>query len=130
MEVAIYICIGIVIGAAIGATVVAIFKRQPFSVVTYPYKEEVGSDGVFSDDRKMEIGYKFQLFVNGIPCFDAHKIPVETLQKKEVRLDKIEAATKSVANIIEHIASMHPAIKAYNTAPELASSVAKRIAKA
>lgn len=115
------------IGAAIGAVLTVIIKKESFSVVTYPYKELHGTDGIFSDDRKAEIGYKFQLFVNGIPCFDAHKIPIETLEKKEISLQKIEAATQSATRIIEHMASLHPAIKAYSAAPELASS-AKQLA--
>lgn len=126
--------IAFVLTFAIGATAGVIFafsiRKEPFSVVTYPYKEMHGTDGIFSDDRKAEIGYKFQLFVNGIPCFDAHKIPTETIEKKEISLQKIEAATQSATRIIEHMASLHPAIKAYSTAPELASSAKQLASKA
>lgn len=92
-------------------------RRGGLTVVTYPYEEQIGDDGVFIDDRRAEIGYKFQLFVNGIPCFEPHKIPVSVLQQKEVSLVKIEAATKTALGLIENMAAMHPAIRALRAAP-------------
>lgn len=84
--------------------------KEELSIVTYPYEEQRGEDGLFSDDRSAEIGYKFQLFVRGIPCFEAYKIPVEKLYKKEVSLEKIKNVTNEVVNLLESFAKKHPAI--------------------
>lgn len=84
--------------------------REELSIITYPYQEQSGSDGLISDDRSAEVGYKFQLFVRGIPCFEAHKIPVEKLYKKEVSIEKIKNVTNEVVNLLEAIAKRHPAI--------------------
>ena len=102
-------------------------RRNGLSVTTYPYEENHGDNGVFVDDRRAEIGYKFQLFVNGIPCFEAHKVPVQVLHKKEVNMEKIKQVTETTVNLIEKMAKVHPAIKALNTTPELIEGVHKVI---
>ncbi|MBK6512486.1 MAG: hypothetical protein IPG06_25610 [Haliea sp.] len=57
-------------------------KESGLTLVTYPYKEEHGKDGVIFDERRVEIGYKYQLFVNGTPCFQPHIVATDTLTKK------------------------------------------------
>jgi hypothetical protein len=85
-------------------------KKHGLSVVCYPYDEERGDDGFITDDRFAEVGYKFQLFVDGIPCFEAHKVPIKTLHKKEVSFAKIAKIKEEVISLIETLASKHPAI--------------------
>lgn len=121
METALIGLVCLLVGVGAGMLIVRRATKEAFSVITYPYKEESGTDGVFSDDRHAEVGYKFQLFVNGIPCFEAHKIPVEVLNKKEVSLSKIEAASQTALGIINQMAQMHPAIRAYSSAADVAS---------
>lgn len=89
------------------------------TVVTYPYEDQSGSDGFISDERRAEIGYKYQLFISGVPCFEPHKIPVKTLVKKEVNSEKIEKAINQTIILIEAIAAKNPAIQALKSAPEL-----------
>ncbi|GLI39835.1 hypothetical protein KI811_01215 [Geobacter hydrogenophilus] len=105
-------------------------RNDSLSVITYPYKEVHGENGWFSDDRSAVVGYKFQLLVNGIPCFEPHKIPVETFSKKEVNTERIEQASNQVVNMIEKIASMHPAIAALKSVPELTDKAMKIVSKA
>ena len=100
-------------------------RNSGLSVITYPYKEVHGEDGWFSDDRNAVVGCKFQLFVNGIPCFEPHKIPVETFSKKEVNTARIEQAVNQTVNLIDTIASMHPAIAALKSGPEMAKVAMK-----
>lgn len=126
------VLVGLVCGLAgigIGVLTTRLLTKEPFSVITYPYKEEAGTDGLFSDDRRAEVGYKFQLFVNGIPCFDAHKIPIEVFDKKQVSLSKIEAASQMALGIIQQMAQLHPAIRAYSSAAEVGSEAKKLLHK-
>lgn len=92
-------------------------QKNALTVVMYPYKEEYGEDGYFSDERRAEIGYLYQLFVAGIPCFEPHKIPVEVLSKKEVNVERIEKAQQAVFALIETFAGKHPAFAALKAAP-------------
>ena len=87
------------------------------TVVTYPYKEEHGEDGYFTDDRRAEIGYKFQLFVAGVPCFEAHKTPVEVLSRKDVNSERINKAIDHVIGLIQTFALQHPAFTALKSPP-------------
>lgn len=76
-------------GMGIGMLVARLTRKEAFSVIIYPYKEESGADGLFSDDRRAEVGYKFQLFVNGIPCFEAHKFQCRYLTNPKLALAKL-----------------------------------------
>lgn len=92
-------------------------QKNALTVLMYPYKQEHGEDGYFSDERRAEIGYLYQLFVAGIPCFEPHKIPVEVLSKKEVNVERIEQAQQTVFALIETFAGKHPAFAAVKAAP-------------
>jgi hypothetical protein len=100
-------------------------RRNGLSVTTYPYEEQMGDDGLITDDRRAEIGYKFQLFINGVPCFEAHKVPIQILHKKEVRVEKIQQVMETTVNLLENMAKMHPAIKALHAAPEVIAATKK-----
>lgn len=92
-------------------------QKNALTVLMYPYKQEHGEDGYFSDERRAEIGYLYQLFVAGIPCFEPHKIPVEVFSKKEVNVERIEQAQQTVFALIETFAGKHPAFAAVKAAP-------------
>jgi cytochrome bd-type quinol oxidase subunit 1 len=93
------------------------FRKNGLSVVTYPYKEEHGENGFFSDERRAEVGYKYQVFVAGVPCFEAHKTVIDVFSKKQVNVEKIEMAMQQAFNLIETFASKHPAFIALKAAP-------------
>jgi hypothetical protein len=84
--------------------------RNELSVVAYPYQEERGDDGYVIDDREAEVGYKFQLFIRGIPCFDAHRVVVSKFSKSEVSTKKIKEAASDVMELLQTWAAKHPAI--------------------
>lgn len=70
-------------------------KPVVYSVQVYPYEEIVEESGLFST-KTVEIGYKYQLFINDIPCFQPHKQPLKTVATKELN----EAAVKLVCEQI------------------------------
>jgi UDP-glucose 6-dehydrogenase len=99
------------------------FRKNGLSVVTFPYKEEHGEDGFFSDERRAEVGYKYQVFVAGVPCFEAHKVVIDVFSKKQVNVEKIEQALQQAFTIIETFASKHPAFVALKAAPSISKKV-------
>lgn len=102
-----------------------IAQKNAITVLMYPYKQEHGEDGYFSDERRAEIGYLYQLFVAGVPCFEPHKIPVEVLSKKEVNVERIEQAKQTVFALIETFAGKHPAFAALKAAPVIIEQARK-----
>lgn len=115
MEIYYVITTTALLGFGLGFLVSRLTYKEQLSVVTYPYKEETGNDGFISDHRKVEIGYKYQLFIKGMPCFTAHKMPVETLERKQISPEKIEAATNAALTLIDQLVKLHPAIKSSGT---------------
>lgn len=99
------------------------FRKNGLSVVTYPYKEEHGENGFFSDERRAEVGYKYQVFVAGVPCFEAHKVVIDVFSKKQVNVERIEQAMQQAFTLIETFASKHPAFVALKAAPSITKSV-------
>jgi hypothetical protein len=104
-------------------------KDNELTVLTYPFTEENGEDGLLTDSREVEIGYKYQLFIKGVPCLEAHKVVLNKLTKKQIVPSKIDALSKEAIKFIENIASIHPAIKAAQTAPAIAEAIADKLAQ-
>ncbi|HQC95058.1 MAG TPA: hypothetical protein PK306_05070 [Aquabacterium sp.] len=59
-------------------------KKSNFSVVVHPFVNTEGQKGIFTRETKVEIGYKYQLFVQGLPCFEPHEMVLESTTHKEV----------------------------------------------
>lgn len=84
--------------------------RSEFSLEVNPYKEEFidGDDGFIINDiyHEVSIGYKYQLFINGIPVLKPSIIIDNVLieRKKEVDYQKVKTALEIVENSIVSIA--------------------------
>ena len=84
--------------------------RSEFSLEVNPYKEEFidGDDGFIINDiyHEVNIGYKYQLFINGIPVLKPSIIidHVFIERKKEVDYQKVKTALEIVENSIVSIA--------------------------
>lgn len=98
-------------------------KESGLTLVTYPYKEEQGENGVLFDERRVEIGYRYQLFVNGTPCFQPHVITTDTLTKKDINGERIEYAMKRATEMVIQLSELHPAIKALKSGSDVATAV-------
>jgi hypothetical protein len=97
-------------------------KFHGLSVLCFPYQEESGSKGFWVDSRSAEIGYKYQLFINGVPIAgEPHKVVVKKLYKSEFSLTNIQAIKKEVLSIIDMLASKNPAIALAKSAGQLAA---------
>lgn len=77
--------------------------RGEFSIQVFPYKEEYteGNDGFIINDifHQVQVGYQYQLFVNGIPMLKPAVVIEQTLteKKKQVDYQKVTVAM----NLIE-----------------------------
>lgn len=100
-------------------------KESGLTLITYPYKEDHGKDGVIFDERRVEIGFKYQLFVNGTPCFQPHVVATDTLTKKEINADRVDRALQRATEMVLQLSELHPAIKALKINSEIAAEVKK-----
>lgn len=85
--------------------------RSELSIVSFPYEFTSGDNGWIVDDRVAEVGYQYQLFVRGVPCFDPHKVVTQRIEKKEVNQEKVTRLKNEVLGLLETIASRHPAFQ-------------------
>jgi hypothetical protein len=104
-------------------------KESGLTLVTYPYKVEHGENGMIFDERRVEIGYKYQLFVNGAPCFQPHVVPTDTLTKKDINGERISNALQQATDMVMQLSELHPAIKALKSANDVTATVQKLVAK-
>ncbi len=104
-------------------------KESGLTLVTYPYKVEHGENGMIFDERRVEIGYKYQLFVNGAPCFQPHVVPTDTLTKKDINGERISNALQQATDMVMQLSELHPAIKALKSANDVTATVQQLVAK-
>ncbi len=65
-------------------------KNSALSVVVHPFVNTEAQKGIFTKETKVEIGYKYQLFVQGLPCFEPHTMVLESTVQKEVDQQSLE----------------------------------------
>lgn len=76
-------------------------RSNALSVVVHPFVNTEGQKGIFTRETKVEIGYKYQLFVQGLPCFEPHTMVLESTTHKEVDEQMIELLKKKAEQAAE-----------------------------
>jgi len=69
-------------------------KSKAFSVSVRPYIKKLKDDGFFKKMNRLQVGYQYQLQINGIPCFDPHVVIEQHYEEREVNQEVIERMTK------------------------------------
>jgi hypothetical protein len=64
--------------------------KSALSVTMHPFVNTARTRGVFTRETLIEIGYKYQLLIQGLPCFEPHTVVVETTKEREVNDETIE----------------------------------------
>jgi hypothetical protein len=85
-------------------------KAQGFEVRIFPWKEDI-TEGIWKKRHSLQIGYQYQLFVNGVPCLQPHVQIHETIVLDKLDKEDIDIAVGGLQNIISSLANIHPAIK-------------------
>lgn len=68
-----------------------------FKIQIHPYHEITKNKKVFSNEEIINIGYKYILFVNDIPCLSSHIEILESIKKKEINEDRINAIMSKIS---------------------------------
>jgi len=85
-------------------------KAKAFSVVVRPFISQ-SKDGTIFKTNSLEIGYQYQLLVNGIPCFEPHIVIEQRTEEKEVNSELIEKLTQVAVNAAKKAVANTPAGK-------------------
>jgi len=75
--------------------------ESPLTVVVHPFVDTTEDKGMFKKSTTVEVGYKYQLMVQGIPCMEPHRMVVETQTKSEVDADAFKAFSEKALALAE-----------------------------
>lgn len=82
-------------------------QSKLFSVQISPLVRVLEDKGLFSSEFKTEIGYQYQLLINGIPAFQPHLFIERTETRKEINEERINELTKIAKQIAEGAIDMY-----------------------
>jgi hypothetical protein len=78
-------------------------NKNDLYVQITPWKEEIESATFFKNKKTLKVGYKYQLFSGGMPCFEPHIIIVEELNIDKLNEDQINRVFDNIEMIISNI---------------------------
>jgi hypothetical protein len=100
-------------------------QSKLFSVQISPLVKITEDKGLFSSEFKSEVGYQYQLLINGIPAFQPHVIVERLETRKEVNEENIRELMGAAKQIAEGAIDMY--LGANGQFAKLALPVLKRI---
>jgi hypothetical protein len=80
--------------------------ESPLTVTIYPFVDAAEKRGFLKKTATLEIGYKYQLMVQGIPCMEPHRVVVETQTKVELDDQAIKAFGEKALALAEAAAQV------------------------
>ncbi len=80
--------------------------ESPLTVTVHPFVDAAEDKGMFKKSTTLEVGYKYQLMVQGIPCMEPHRVVVETQTKVELDDQAIKAFSEKALALAEAAAQI------------------------
>lgn len=78
-----------------------------FSIKISPYTKVIKDTGLFYNSHRAEIGYQYQLLVNGIPAFAPHLIIENSEEIKEIDQNKIDTIVEKSVELAKAAAEIY-----------------------
>ena len=100
-------------------------QSKLFSVQISPLVRIVEDKGLFSSEFKTEVGYQYQLLINGIPAFQPHVLIERNEVRKEVNEERIDELIKVAKQIAEGAIDLY--LGANGQFAKLAMPIVKRL---
>ena len=101
-------------------------SQSTLSVTVHPFVNTSRQRGLLTSETLVEVGYKYQLLIQGLPCFEPHTVVVETTREKEVNDEAIELLKSKAVELAQLAASAKGGGLA-GTAFSIAKAVVQRI---
>lgn len=77
--------------------------HKSFSVRVRPWINCIKKDEFFSTSYLIQIGYSYQLFINGIPCFEPHIIVDQQKEEKSINMDQMISLATDITKLAVEI---------------------------
>jgi hypothetical protein len=75
--------------------------ESPLTVVVHPFVNSSTDKGLIRSSTVVEMGYKYQLHIQGVPCFPPHDVVVERQANVEIDKEAIAAMGKKAIELAE-----------------------------
>jgi len=99
-------------------------NKKELSVQIIPWKEEIDSSTLFKSKKSIKVGYKHQLFSNGMPCFEPHITVVEELTVDKLNEENINRAFNNLELVMNNIPNTgNVAVKVLGNGKDIATSL-------
>lgn len=99
-------------------------NKKELSVQIIPWKEEIDSSTFFKNKKSIKVGYKHQLFSNGMPCFEPHVTVVEELTVDKLNEENINRALTNLELVMTNIPNTGSvAVKVLGNGKDIAQSL-------
>ncbi|EAQ40491.1 hypothetical protein MED134_07039 [Dokdonia sp. MED134] len=103
-------------------------KHKEFTVQVYPWSEEIDANTFWKNKKSISIGYKYQIFSNGIPLFSPQIIETEKLTVDKVNKENIEKAFENLESIMSKIPTAQAmALNILGSTKKLSSSLINKV---
>jgi hypothetical protein len=79
--------------------------ESPMTLEVHPFVNSTGKKLGPYDSTKVQVGYKYQLLVQGVPCFDAHEVVIEEQSKVEVDDKALAEWAEKAAALAQRVVS-------------------------
>lgn len=105
-------------------------EKKELSVQIIPWKEEIDSSTFFKNKKSIKLGYKHQLFSNGMPCFEPHITVVEELTVDKLNEENINRALTNLELAMNHIPNTGSiAVKVLGSGKDIGKSLLELVKK-
>lgn len=105
-------------------------EKNGFSIQILPWTEEMDSSSFFKNKKSVKIGYKYQLFSQGLPCLQPHTIIVEELTVDKLNEENINRAFDNLELAMNNIPNAgNLAVNILGNSKQLASGLLKLVKK-
>ncbi|MFB9058147.1 hypothetical protein ACFFU9_15490 [Mariniflexile ostreae] len=100
--------------------------KKGLSIQIIPWKEEVNSSTLFKNKKSIKVGYKHQLFSNGMPCFEPHITVVEDINLDQLNEEHVHRVFDNLELVMNTIPNTgHIAVKVLGSGKDMAQSILK-----
>lgn len=96
-------------------------EANQMSIAVHPFVKTQKNDGWFAKESAVDVGYKYQLMIQGIPCFASHEIVIESSHHKELNEERLQGLMEKAEQLAQ------AAISLKSGHPHAAINVAKAV---
>lgn len=76
-------------------------EASQMTIAVHPFVKTQKNDGWFAKESAVDVGYKYQLMIQGIPCFASHEIVIESSHHKELNEERMKILLEKAEQLAE-----------------------------